>query len=877
MDAKRLCMNLLEQDYPDDVVALLRSAGYWDDEFLWRPVGDNPNNRAIIGNQQEDAISALAEKITNSIDAVLINLAREHGIGDLRGPGAPKSITEAVRRFLLDGDSRATASLYQLWADEGLPRDLVDRASRFIWVSVTGPKDGPSITVADRGEGQCPDAFPSTFLSLIGAKSNDGEIESYKAGIRFVQGQFNMGGSGVYPFGGGSHKLQLLISRRNPALLGDQASSRDHQWGCTIIRARQREQLGSIYEYLAPVDAGREAGQKSGQVLSFAADEFPLLPESPPRTVPNQAYAQMASFGSLIKLYEYQFRGTGILVGSALRRDGLMRNLELVLPESPIPFRIVEARDYRGKPGSFQLPVFGLRHRVERLAQRMELESRFENDADDDDESEGSSPTSKLELEGPPVSGQIDIHGYRVPWSAYVFRENASDVTRRGSHALIYHVNGQKHAHASKSFFSKEKVGRRFLAARGTILVLVDCSELSVGALEQLFKPSRDRINRTQFTEEVEGLLSDALKTSPELRELENQQRQRVIAKRVADPAPVRDVLERLIRDTPALAQFFRRGVRMPGNPFPTEGAGDGSGAFTGKPHPSFVRFDRHRTEIERTAALGSQARFSFETDAVDEYFTRPDYRGTLEVRLQGVDGAGYGVTGSRGSLHDGAFTYALVLPDEVRVGDVLDATFTVSDPTLLEPFTCSARLTVVGPQPAKPGGTGKKTVSNNPGGGKGGRSSLDDLDVRICRREPTDGYDTWPDATPPWTEATALTVMPGSSDGEDLIYFVNADNIHLLDYQKALKSDADIRMAEERFKWSNVLLAFSIVRWHGVLEKRGEFLEADDVEEDPEDAWSLPRTVEQRDQLIRTSTEATAALILPTLDALTKFDMDAE
>lgn len=877
MDIKQLCMQLMLEDDPEAVITRLESAGYWDDDFAWRPVGDNSNNRAIIGNQQEDAISALAEKITNSIDAVLINLAREHGIDDLRGPDAPRNIAEAVRLFLLDESGPSEASLYQLWADGGPSRDLVDRASRFIWVSVTGRKDRPSITVADRGEGQTPDAFPVTFLSLIGAKSTDGTIQSYKAGIRFVQGQFNMGGSGVYPFGAGAEKLQLLISKRNPALLDGHGSDRDKEWGFTVIRARQRPQLGSIYEYLAPVDAGREAGQESGRVLSFASDEFPLLPESPPRSVPNRAYAESVPYGSLVKLYEYQFRGKGIVVGPALRRDGLMRNLELVLPESPMPFRIVEARDYKGKPGSFQLPVFGLRHRVERLAQRMEDESQYEIEPVEEEEPESSSPTPKLELEGPPVSGQIDIHGFRVPWSAYVFRERANDVTRRGTHALIFHVNGQKHAHAGTAFFNRDKVGRRFLAARGTILVLVDCSELSVWALEQLFKPSRDRINRTQFTEEVEDLLSDALKTSPELRELENQQRQRIIAKRVADPAPVRDVLERLVRDTPALAQFFKRGVRMPGNPFPTEGTGDGAGSFIGKPHPTFVRFESHRTEIERTAALGSQARFFFETDAVNDYFTRADYRGIFEVLLHSPDGTHYGVTGSRGSLHDGVFTYSLVLPDEARAGDVLHATFSVSDPTLLEPFACRAQLSVVGPQPVRPGGTGRKKSGNNPGGGKGGRSSLDDLDVQICRRELTDGYQLWPDTNPPWTEETALTVMPGSIDGEDLVYFVNADNLHLLDYQKALRSDAEIRMAEERFKWSNVLLAFSIVRWHGIIAKRGDAAAMEDAESDGQDAWSLPQTIDQRDQLIRTSTEATAALILPTLDALTKFDIEGE
>lgn len=875
MNEQELCRSLLLEDDPEAVVRTLRTAGYWDDEFAWRPVGDNPNNRAIIGNQQEDAISALAEKITNSIDAVLINCARESGIEDLRGPSAPKSITEAVRRFMLDGSGPSDASLYQLWADGPPPQDLVDKASRFIWVSVTGRKDRPSVTVADRGEGQCPDAFPATFLSLIGARSTDGTIQSNKLGIRFVQGQFNMGGSGVYPFGGGTNKLQLLISRRNPALLDGSASDRDREWGFTVIRARQRPDYGSIYEYLAPVEAGRGAGQRSGRVLSFSADEFPLLPESPPRTVPNRPYAAPVTYGSLIKLYEYQYRGRGIVVSHALRRDALMRQLELVLPEAPIPFRIVEARDYKGRPGSFQLPVFGLRHRVERLAQRMADASRFDDEPVEED-AEAEPSTSKLELEGPPVLGQIDIQGFRVPWSAYVFREEAGDVTRGGTHALIFHVNGQKHAHEGSGFFGREKVGRRFLASRRTILVLVDCSELSVGALEQLFKPSRDRINRTQFTEEVLDLLSDALKTSPELRELENQQRQRVIAKRIADPAPVRDVLQRLIRDTPALAQFFKRGARMPGNPFPTEGAGTGEGAFIGKPHPTYVRFEKHRTEIERTAALGSQARFGFETDAVNDYFTRPEYRGAFKVALGGPDGVTYEVTGSRGSLHDGVFSYSLVLPDEAKVGDVLEATFTVEDATLVDPFQCRARLTVVGPQEVRPGGEGRKGAGNAPGGGQGGRSSLDDLEVVICRKVATDVYAPWPSTTPPWTPETAVTVEPGSGE-QDLTYYVNADNLHLLDYQKALKSDAEIRMAEERFKWANVLLAFSIVRWHGIVAKRDAGQDVEDPDDPEFDAWEVPRTQEQRDRLIRTSTEATAALVLPTLDALTKLDADEE
>jgi hypothetical protein len=867
-----LCERLLVEDTESGVVDLLSDAGFWNDEHAWRPVGDNPNNRAIIGNQQEDAVSALAEKITNSIDAVLINLARESGITDLRGADAPHNIAEAVRRFLLDGRGTETASLYHLWIEGDHPKELIDRATRLIWVSVTGSNNRPSITVADVGEGQTPDNFSSTFLSLIGFRSTNGLVQSNKLGIRFVQGQFNMGGSGVYPFASREHRLQLLVSRRNPALLPPGTTGRDLEWGFTVVRARQREDLGSIYEYLAPIGAGRIDGEPSGAVLSFAAETFAFLPEAPPRTVPNLPYAKVGEYGSAIKLYDYQYRDRGISVSHALMRDALKSQLELVLPELPIPFRIVEARKgYKGRPGSFQLPVLGLRHRVERLAARTAAEAAEDFDDETDVETTNDEPSSKaLELEGPPVWGQIDIQGFRVPWSAYVFREEAGDVTRGGTHSLIFHVNGQKHAHESSAFFRRDKVGLNYLGARKTILVLVDCSNMSIQALERLFKPSRDRMNRTQFTTDVIDLLCDALKTSQQLSDLQMQQRQRNIMKRISEPAPVRDVLARLVQATPSLAQFFRQGMAFPGgNPFPPEGGGTGTGRYEGRPHPSFFHFEQGRRDIVRTAAVGSRARLAFEIDVVNDYFSRAMYPGALSVSVHMSDGSKFDATGARGELIDGAFSYSLVIPADIGVGENFTVSFVLSDDTLVEAFQCTAQLTMTGPQPRSPGGSGKRRTSTSPGGDRGNRTSLDDLDVIVCRRTSTEGYAAWPNST--WTSDTALTVEPGL--GNDVTYYVNADNRYLLAYQKNLMSESDIELAEQRFKWASVLLAFSIIRWHKALSDKNT-LDADtEVESADSVEWVIPKTLDERDALIRTAAEATAALLLPTMDALSKFE----
>src|SRR5439155_4292832 len=113
-----------------------------------------------------------------------------------------------------------------------------------------GAKSGnPCFTISDCGEGQTPERMPDTFLSLT--KSN-------KLRIPFVQGKFNMGGTGVFEFCG-KRNLQLVLSRRNPALVGQSGSSSDFKWGFTIVRREDPEgnRWSSIYTYLAPLGADK--------------------------------------------------------------------------------------------------------------------------------------------------------------------------------------------------------------------------------------------------------------------------------------------------------------------------------------------------------------------------------------------------------------------------------------------------------------------------------------------------------------------------------------------------------------------------------------------------------------------------------------------
>jgi hypothetical protein len=61
-----------------------------------------------------------------------------------------------------------------------------------------------AITIYDNGEGQNPDNFEDTFLSLLQGNKNE---------IHFVQGKYNMGGSGAIIFCG-KKSYQLIASKR---------------------------------------------------------------------------------------------------------------------------------------------------------------------------------------------------------------------------------------------------------------------------------------------------------------------------------------------------------------------------------------------------------------------------------------------------------------------------------------------------------------------------------------------------------------------------------------------------------------------------------------------------------------------------------------
>jgi hypothetical protein len=222
--ARALCLALMKADSEEAVIGLLQKADLWDNKDLWRFYGDYENNYNTIGNQQSRPDAALVEKVVNAVDARLMNECLVHGI-DAEGPNAPQSIRQAVAMFFDDIYKPDSPHAGQV---KNWPNAKRTETARWLTLVATGagPRSGnPCFTISDCGEGQTPERMPDTFLSLT--KSN-------KLRIPFVQGKFNMGGTGVFEFCG-RHGMQLIVTRRNPAILkGESIQPSDHQWGFTI-------------------------------------------------------------------------------------------------------------------------------------------------------------------------------------------------------------------------------------------------------------------------------------------------------------------------------------------------------------------------------------------------------------------------------------------------------------------------------------------------------------------------------------------------------------------------------------------------------------------------------------------------------------------
>ena len=565
----------------------------------------------------------------------------------------------------------------------------------------------------------------------------------------------------------------------------------------------------STYTYLTP---------ENGEIMRFRAISLPLFPDA------NKAYSRGSSWGTAVKLYEYKLQGKSHI----LRRDGLLRRLDILLPAIALPVRLHECRNYRGGSGSYANSLTGLRTR---LATSENLESGY--------------PTSSI----------ISISGQKMNVSIYAFKRTRAD-TYRNSEGIIFTLNGQTQGTRSKRFFSRKSVGLNRL--EDSLLVMVDCSELEGRTREDLFMNSRDRMEEGPLLKAIEVELATILKSHPGLRELRERRRNEDVSSKLEDSKPLEETLKSILSKYPVLASLFGAGGPL-SDPFRSPKVKAKKKPFEGKTHPSLFRFrDKNYGEkLVRQSAINMRTRIIFETDVANKYFDRSQLPGRHILTPQNGLNSNGSVKDYNLNLWNGVATLNLALPENRRVGDKFAYELRVDDETLIEPFV--NRFDVeVGPHQEPSGGPPgprrefPEGADNEDGGSAGG----------LAIPTPFLVYESeWDQHS--FNKFSALKVIQdaeGDGSSATNAYYINMDNIYL---KTELKTSKNEEILKARWKFGMVLLGMAL--FHGSQDQ--DKSTSGEQSNDELDYGQTPF------ETVFDATKAIAPVLLPLIDYLGALD----
>ena len=314
---KDIFLKLLSISSSDEIASLIEGDNFFKPENCdWKPYGGRENNAGQVEGQMKSSSNALVEKLTNSIDALLMRRCYEvEGTApDSKDPRLPKSLSEAISKYF--------------GGEDEINKKRSEWAKKHLVVLAEGDKKKPTLTVIDRGEGQSPERIQNSIVHLSG---------SIKRNVDFVFGKYHQGGSAAIRFCGSKARCYQLVLSRRAETIAEKNKPNDYGW--TLVRRNYKSRT-AFYEYCT---------DKDGNTFSFKFEK-PLKIDGLDIEFTD---------GCLIRLYDYYLENpSNITYG----RNSLAFDIDQKLQKSPLPIYL---QDMRGWRGDTKYTIAGLLRRIE--------------------------------------------------------------------------------------------------------------------------------------------------------------------------------------------------------------------------------------------------------------------------------------------------------------------------------------------------------------------------------------------------------------------------------------------------------------------------------------------------------------------------------
>ncbi|MCO5250081.1 MAG: hypothetical protein M9949_01520 [Candidatus Kapabacteria bacterium] len=769
---EKLFWMLFKSDTEMELQKIIDSDQLMQNPKNWRPYGENKGNFGTFESQQNHPVPALIEKITNSIDAILIKECKLKGI-DPKSSEAPRTMSKAVEMFynVKDGE------IGELTQTER--RKLAEN----IQILAVGDKVQPSIIIYDCGEGQTPENFESTFLTLH--KNN-------KIDIHFVQGKYCMGSTGAVVFCG-NNKYQLIGSKRFGKF-----DNIDSEFGFTIVRRHPLSKdeefdfgKSSWYEYFCP----------NSQIPSFKIDELDL-----------GLYNRKFDYGSIVKLYSYQLpKG----LGSDITLD-LWRDLNQYMFHLPLPVSVYEKRDYAGKTPS--KVVLGNRTRIS-IDSRDQIETSI-------------SFTIPLE------KGLGDI-----PIEVIIFKANVEHKEFIKNKSLIFTLNGQVHGFEGQSFISQD-LG--FSLLKKHTLIHVDCTKIPTTIRQDILMSNRTHLKQGPKTEILRDAIIDVLKKSTALKQINNDRKNALLHDTESDKELVENLLSKLPVDKDVLNLLRRDGslyfLEKQGHKIKNDPDKKQVQKKLNR-FPSIFKINlKQNTEGKpyKTVPINHHGKIEIETDVENDYLFRPSEKGIFAIEvLQKRNQTEKPVTPTpnpnpnestdiltinREGPVDGTIKLLIKPNAKAKVGDEVEIRATLSTPghELECVFQVKVDNELSKPEQKEPKKT--ETFPNLPNPQKAFEHPIDGKGI------------AWNDPNLNWNGSDIVKVVTSKDEDEFMVegIIVNMDSFALKSFlsKNRINSESDIKYSKDKYFLSiylHSLFLFSILQKMKKDDDKLQSIEIDD------------------------------------------------